>query len=74
MGVILTSMPLMNRILLKASGLLLKINGTSKEGHKISNGELVTFLGATKQGELKVKDEQGVEMKRHLQKTKRCLT
>jgi conjugative relaxase-like TrwC/TraI family protein len=41
--------------------LQLKLNGTSQEGHKISNGELVEFLGVTEANELKVKDEQGVE-------------
>jgi hypothetical protein len=45
----------------KGERLQLKLNGTSQEGHKISNGELVEFLGVTEANELKVQDEQGVE-------------
>jgi conjugative relaxase-like TrwC/TraI family protein len=41
--------------------LQLKLNGTSQEGLKIGDGELVTFLGLADEESLRVRDEQGIE-------------
>jgi conjugative relaxase-like TrwC/TraI family protein len=41
--------------------LQIKFNGVSQEGKKINNGELVTFLGLTDAGDLKVQDSIGFE-------------